>query len=78
MDMLSLDLKRQIVSLPISERLELMQMIVTSLQNDPLVVEPSINDYFKPGQVYEVWTPIEAPDAAQALLDLLAAAEASV
>jgi hypothetical protein len=78
MGMLSLDLKRQIVSLPINERLELMQMIVTSLQNDPLVVEPSISDYFEPGRVYEVWTPIEAPDAAQALLDLLTAAEASV
>jgi hypothetical protein len=76
--MLSSDFKRTIIGLPISERLELMQMIVTSLQNDPLVVEPSINDYFEPGGVYEVWTPIEAPDAAQALLYLLTAAEASV
>lgn len=36
------------------------------------------NDYFEPGQVYEVWTPIEAPAVAQVLLDLLTAEEASV
>ena len=63
--MLSSDLKNQILTLPIRDRLELMQVIVTSLQNHPVTKLES-------GVPYEVWTPIEAPQAAQVLLDLLA------
>ncbi|MEC4818937.1 MAG: hypothetical protein SAK29_37530 [Scytonema sp. PMC 1069.18] len=43
-----------------------MQVIVTSVQNHPITQLES-------GVPYEVWTPIEAPQAAQAHLDLLAA-----
>lgn len=64
--MLSPDLKSQILTLPIRDRLELMQVIVTSLQDDPATQLQS-------GIPYEVWTPIDAPQAAQTLLDLLAA-----
>jgi hypothetical protein len=71
-NMLSPDLKRQIVELSISERLEIMQEIVASLQNHPIANKLAASNYFEPGKVYEVWTPIEAPDAAQTLLNLLA------
>ena len=64
--MLSPDLKSQVLTLPISDRLELIQAIVTSLQNHPMTQLES-------GVPYEVWTPNEAPQAAQVLLDLLAA-----
>jgi hypothetical protein len=75
--MLSVDFKEQVVNLPVSDRLELMQAIVASLQNHPLATkpvatEPSVSDYFEPGKVYEVWSPIDAPGAAQVLLNLLA------
>jgi len=76
--MLSADFKNQVVHLPVSDRLDLIQTIVASLQNDPLATRPmekeaSVSDYFEPGKTYEVWTPINAPGAAQVLLDLLAA-----
>lgn len=64
--MLSPDLKSQVLTLSIRDRLELMQVIVTSLQNHPM-------NQLESGVSYEVWTPIDAPQAAQALLDLLAA-----
>ncbi len=64
--MLSPDLKSQVLTLPISDRLELIQVIVTSLQNHPMTQLES-------GVLYEVWTPNDAPQAAQVLLDLLAA-----
>jgi len=62
--MLSADLKTQVLELPIHDRLELVQVIVASLQ-------AHLRNYFEPGMVYEVWTPIEAPQAAEALLNLL-------
>jgi hypothetical protein len=76
--MLSVDFRNQAISLPVNDRLELMQAIVTSLQSDSLAAkpdakEPSVSDYFEPGKTYEVWTPIDAPGAAQVLMDLLAA-----
>jgi hypothetical protein len=76
--MLSADFKNQIVNLSVSDRLDLIQTIVASLQNQPLATQvsttdPSASDYFESGQTYEVWTPIDAPEAAQVLLDLLAA-----
>jgi hypothetical protein len=43
-----------------------MQVIIASLQTHPLAPIES-------GRAYEVWPPINAPQAAQALLDLLAA-----
>ncbi|MBD2079844.1 hypothetical protein [Leptolyngbya sp. FACHB-17] len=67
--MLSSELKSQVLTLPVRDRLELMQVIVTSLQNHPMT-------QFESGVPYEVWTPIDAPEAEQALLDLLAAAKA--
>ena len=63
--MLSPDLKSQVLTLPVSDQLELIQVIVTSLQNHPMTQLES-------GVPYEVWTPNEAQQAAQALLDLLA------
>jgi hypothetical protein len=68
--MLSTDLKKHVVGLPIQDRLELMQAIVASLQNHPIA-------HLDSSVPYEVWTPIEAPQAAQVLLDLLAADAAS-
>lgn len=67
--MLSSDLKNQVLTLPLSDRLELMQAIVTSLQNHPMT-------QLEPGVPYKVWTPIDAPQAGQVLLDLLAANKA--
>jgi hypothetical protein len=64
--MLSSQLKNQVITLPISDRLELIQAIVTSLQKHP-------STQLEAGIPYEVWTPIEAPKAGQILLDLLAA-----
>jgi hypothetical protein len=60
------DLKSQVLTLPVHDRLELIQVIVTSLQSHPVTQLES-------GVPYEVWTPIDAPQAAQTLLDLLAA-----
>ncbi|WNZ45774.1 hypothetical protein Q2T42_28700 [Leptolyngbya boryana CZ1] len=64
--MLSPDLKSQVLTLPVRDRLELMQAIVTSLQSHPM-------SQLESGVPYEVWTPIDAPEAGQALLALLAA-----
>ena len=68
--MLSPDLKTQVIGLPVHDRLELMQVIVSSLQ-------ANLRNYFEPGVTYEVWTPIEAPQAAQKLLELLEADQPS-
>jgi hypothetical protein len=64
--MLSADLKNQVIALPIRDRLELVQAIVESLQNHPLA-------HLESNTPYKVWTPIDAPQAAQVLLDLLEA-----
>ncbi|OUC15161.1 MAG: hypothetical protein B0A82_08415 [Alkalinema sp. CACIAM 70d] len=61
-----------------------MQVIMAPLQSHPLasdfaiVQEPSVRDYFEPGHVYEVWTPIDSPKAEQVLLDLLASADGNL
>jgi hypothetical protein len=81
--MLSPELTDQIIGLPATDRVALMELISRSLKAQSLpnesanlaVIEDyaSIEDYFVSGQTYEVWTPIEAPEAGQALLALLAA-----
>jgi hypothetical protein len=67
--MLSPELKNQVLTLPIRDRLELIQAISDSLQNQPAMQLES-------GVPYEVWTPLDAPQAAQSLLNLLASESA--
>ncbi len=62
--MLSPTLKTQVIELSISDRLELMQVILSSLQ-------AQVPSYLNSDKPYEVWTPIDAPQAAQVLLNLL-------
>jgi hypothetical protein len=75
--MLSPELTDQVIGLPATDRMALMEVIARSLKAQPLMdglVSPAgIEDYFAAGQSYEVWTPIEAPEAGEALLALLAA-----
>jgi hypothetical protein len=75
--MLSPELTDQIIGLPATDRMALMEVISRSLKAQSLPNESVnlavIEDYFVSGQTYEVWTPIEAPEAGQALLALLAA-----
>jgi hypothetical protein len=75
--MLSPELTDQVIGLPATDRMALMEVIARSLKAQPLMdglASPAgIEDYFAAGQSYEVWTPIEAPEAGEALLALLAA-----
>jgi hypothetical protein len=73
--MLSPELTDQVMALPAPDQMALMDVIARSLKAEPLLNESAtsaaIEDYFVPGQTYEVWMPIEAPAAGQALLALI-------
>ncbi len=68
--MLSTELLTELHSLSRAEKLRAVQFLV----NELAVEEESL---MAPGTYYEVWSPYDAPAAAQTLLDLLAADERS-
>lgn len=68
--MISQQLLDQLHNLPRSDKLRIIQILAGDLAAED-------EDYFMPGASYEIWSPYDAPQAADALTKMLEADKAA-